>query len=189
MALFPLGILSAAGGGVVASDYELIETQILGSAQASVTFSSLGIYSSTYKHLQIRSTSRLTVTGSGVTVQTIRFNGDAGSNYSRHSLQGNGSSVSSGAVANATAGLSGYNFNEGEVGFSGNVCEILDAFSTTKNKTGRFLGGGAGASNRFIGLYSFAWYNTSAVSSIVIADSDGSNYAAGSRFSLYGIRG
>jgi hypothetical protein len=52
---FPLGILSAAGaGGGVAGDYELISSEILGTTAASVTFSSLGDYSSTYKHLQIR---------------------------------------------------------------------------------------------------------------------------------------
>jgi hypothetical protein len=60
---FPLGILSAAGaggGGPLASDYELISTQILTSPQSSITFSSLGTYSSTYKHLQVRAVARST---------------------------------------------------------------------------------------------------------------------------------
>ena len=45
---FGLGFFATAGAGAAGS-FDLLETQVLGSAQASVTFSSLGTYSN-YKH-------------------------------------------------------------------------------------------------------------------------------------------
>jgi hypothetical protein len=189
MTLSALGIFSAAGagGGAPTTAYELISTTILGSAQASVTFD-VSTFASTYKHLQIRSTTRTVNTGTGVTALAIRLNSDSGTNYSYHRVWGNGSSVPSDGAANISQGFAGTNFYTGEVGFSGNVCDILDAFSTTKNKTGKFLGGNSNTS-KFISLFSWNWRNTNAITSILLLDSEGNNLATGCRFSLYGIRG
>jgi len=188
MTLSALGIFSAAGAGVVDTGaFDLISTTILGSAQASITFD-VSTLASTYKHLQIRTTTRTVNAGLGVTALAIRFNGDSGTNYSYHRVTGNGSTVFSDGAANITNGFAGTNFYTGEVGYGGNVCDILDAFSTTKNKTVRFLGGGSN-SGKFIGLWSSAWRNTNAITSIVLTDNDSNNLAIGSRFSLYGIKG
>jgi hypothetical protein len=84
MSLFPLGILSAAGAGGVGATYELIESQILGSNQSSITFSSLATYASTYKHLQIRAAGKGSGNSFEETNVNLRFNGDTGSNYSAH---------------------------------------------------------------------------------------------------------
>jgi hypothetical protein len=189
MALFPLGILSAAGaGGGVASDYELIQTQILGSTQASVTFSSLSSYSATYKHLQIRSVARSTVAVTNMGYR-IRFNGGASTDYSFHRLLGNGSTVSSYADAAATyfyitGGVVGSTGTANSFGVS--VIDILDAFNTSKNTTTRTLNG----NNGNIGLDSAGWFNTAAIDSIVMeADAGSPDFVSGSRFSLYGIKG
>jgi hypothetical protein len=188
MTLSALGIFSAAGaGGGVLPAYELVSTTILGSAQSNVTFD-VSTLASTYKHLQIRSTTRTVNAGLGTTALAIRFNADSGTNYSYHRISGQGSVAFSDGAANITNGFAGTNFYTGEVGFGGNVCDILDAFSTTKNKTVRFLGG-APNSGKFIGLWSSAWRNTNAITSIVLTDSDSNNFAIGCRFSLYGIRG
>jgi hypothetical protein len=189
MTLSALGIFSAAGAGGAAfsSDYELIETQILGSSQASITFSSLSTYSSTYKHLQVRMALRDT---RAVTVQNafIRFNADSGNNYAYHLLQGDGSSVSStsgtsqdAAVASTYAGASAASNVYG-----GGVLDILDPYSTTKNTTTRSLSGFGSSTIR---LWSGVWLNTAALTSMQIIAGAGANFVSGSRFSLYGIKG
>jgi hypothetical protein len=178
--LIPLGFL--AGSGAVASDYELIETQILGSSQASVVFSGLGTYSSTYKHLQVRMTSK--ATGSATIFGT--FNGDNGANYVSHRLFGNGSSVTSDAHTSRNNFFGGNN-EDGSItsSFSAGVLDILDAFSTTKNKTTKSF---SGVSTPFVMLQSGAWLSTASITSITLAPNLNS-FLTGSRFSLYGIRG
>jgi hypothetical protein len=179
--LIPLGFL-ASSGGEEGSAMELIETQILGSAQASVTFSSLGTYSSTYKHLQIRATHLWT--GGGATDFVMRLNGDTGTNYNNHALVGNGSSVFSIAGTSTSSMRIGF-IASGEFGSS--VTEILDAYSTTKNKTSRTLVGALGGVNE-IQLASGAWRNTNSITSIQLLPVS-SSIASASRFSLYGIKG
>jgi len=192
--LIPFGVLSAAGaGGVVAGDYELIETQILGSSQASITFSNLGDYSSTYKHLQIRATLRSASTFGGGYADTVnvQLNGDGGATYSSHYVWGTGSAVQSSGIANLT-----YFFipdpmpaNGGAANNFGTfVIDILDAYSTTKNKTLRSLGGYSDPNGRSVSLSSGAWRNTNSITSVLVK-SQSANTVAGSRFSLYGIRG
>ena len=189
MALFPLGILSAAGvSGAVASDYELITTNILGSAQSEVVFSSLDTYASTYKHLQIRAVARDTRSGFAGSNLQARINGDTGNNYAVHLLDGNGSSVGSVAAANHPLLL--ISDIPGATGtadsFGAAVFDILDAYSTTKNKTVRALGGVVGNYN-VVSLRSSARFNVASITSITLFGLG--NLVAGSRFSLYGIKG
>ena len=187
MALFPLGILSAAGAGGAVGDYELIQTQILGSAQSSVVFSNLGNFSSTYKHLQIRGVARGTNAAAGIVLRMI-LNGDIGNNYSQHGLQGDGSSVSSYGTPNqpflfpSPITAAGTTANS----FSAVVIDLLDAYSTSKNKTMRCLTGSTGF-NRVL-LTSSAWLNTASITSIGF-ECSADSIAAGSRLSLYGVRG
>lgn len=162
-------------------DYELITTTALGSAQASVTFSTANL--SQYKHLQIRITSRTSSTADYEEVK-FRFNGDSGSNYNGHYLFGTGTQALSGAMGNA---IQGYGYfttaaNAAANYFGSAVMDILDFNSTTKNKTVRTLSG-----NQYIVLASGLWMSTAAVTSITLLA--GGNLVAGSRFSLYGLRG
>ena len=186
MTLSALGIFSAAGAGGVQGDYELIQTTILGSSQASITFSNLGDYASTYKHLQIRSVGRTDRAGAADDPAVLRLNGDTGANYNFHLLLGNGSSVYSGtdAYAFVYAGSTATANSFGTI-----IFDLLDAYSTTKNKTVRKAGGIATSGANFISLSSMLWRNTAAVTSFTIVSITGSNLVAGSRFSLYGIRG
>lgn len=180
--LIPLGFLAVSG--VSAGSFDLLETQVLGSSTASVTFSSLGTYSN-YKHLQIRVAARTDRSGAADDNVIMRFNGDSGSNYSCHNLRGNGSSVISGALTNETKivarAIGGNDGNFGAV-----VIDILDAFETTKYKTSRSLGGYA---TNIVELGSGSWRNTAALTSILLDQDVGSNFLTGSRFSLYGIKG
>jgi hypothetical protein len=188
--LIPFGILSAAGvSGVVPGDYELIETQILGSAASSVTFASLGTYSTTYKHLQLRFAARSSDANPGVGVYS-RLNADSGSNYRAHYLLGNSSAVLGGALAVGTTGLSGIIAAAGSTAnnFGIAVIDLLDPYSTTKNKTLRTLGGFTDAAQKRIDMHSALWINTASLTSWQLFPELG-NFVTGSRFSLYGIRG
>ena len=191
MTLSALGIFSAAGaGGVVGATYELIETQILGSNQASVTFSSLGTYASTYKHLQIRATGKGSGNSFEETNVNLRFNGDTGSNYSAHFMNGLGSGITTGYGASQTFMNIGKFADSGVATaiFGAIVIDILDSYSTTKYKTVRSLYGKySSASYPRVGLYSGSWMNTNSLTSIEVLP-DG-NFVTGSRFSLYGIKG
>jgi hypothetical protein len=187
--LIPLGFLAASG--VSAGSFDLLETQVLGSSQASVTFSSLSTYASTYQHLQLRYLIR-NDNGNPYSETFLRFNSDSGANYARHGLIGNGSSVASNGVADDISmlllvGSAGNTATSNS--FGAGVADILDPFETTKNKTvrnlaGRLVGGGEDR----VALSSGLWRNTSAVSSITLDQVFGSNFMTGSRFSLYGIK-
>jgi hypothetical protein len=183
MALFPLGILSAAGAGGVQGDYELIESRILATATSEVVFSSLATYASTYKHLQIRYVSRNSGTQPGV---FTKLNGDSSSVYRTHYLLGDGSSVSSNAFAEGTQSQIGLQATSASAAndFRPGVIDLLDPYSTTKNKTLRALSASSGA----IILMSVLYRSTSSITEWqLIADSG--NFVVGSRFSIYGIKG
>jgi len=186
--LIPFGVLSAAAGVEAGATYELIESAILTSNESSVTFSNLGTYSSTYKHLQIRLAARASRSEQNDGV-LVRFNADTGNNYANHYLEGTGSSVFSGAstsrsninamaitAANATSNA-----------YGGGVMDILDPYSTTKNTTIRALSGVASNYN-LITLNSGFWNNTASITSITLLPFT-ANFVSGSRFSIYGVRG
>lgn len=191
--LIPFGILSAAGaGGAVATpSYELIETIILTSNQNSITFSNLGTYSSTYKHLQIRAIMRSN-RGAQYASAALRINGDSGANYSNHEIFSDSNGILSGGAGGLTEiGFAGNLLTAGSYeanAFTGMTIDFLDSYSTSKNKTVRHFGGvsGNGWRNRF---GSGAWFSTSSITSISIRDTDGTSLIPGTRFSIYGIRG
>jgi hypothetical protein len=187
--LIPFGILSAAGvSGVVPGDYELISTTILGTATASVTFSSLGDYASTYKHLQIRTVARGNNASQNVAMD-LRLNGDTSANYALHLLEGTGSIVYSFAQTSTDVifltQIPANSFTAN--GFGAATTDILDAYSTTKNKTVRTLAGYGGSVNS-IQMTSGHRRSTDSTTSIQVFSRSGS-FIAGSRFSLYGIKG
>jgi hypothetical protein len=71
--------------------------------------------------------------------------------------------------------------------FSAGFTDVLDPYSTTKNKTIRSLNGNIDQS--FIFLWSGLWMDTSSLTSITLSSQNAANFVSGSRFSLYGIRG
>jgi hypothetical protein len=190
MTLSALGIFSAAGAGAGVGDYELIRTEIVsGTSTSSVVFSNLADFASTYKHLQIRYIAR-SATGAAADSLGLRFNGDTGANYTSHKLEGDGSSVTSSAdVSASTIGL-GASLPAASAAsniFGSGVIDILDTYSTTKNKTTRSLYGMTGV-NRIV-LHSGVYRSTTSTTSLTVNLSSAANFAAGSRFSIYGIRG
>jgi hypothetical protein len=184
----PLGILAAAGfRPSAAGSFDLLESTVLTGSQASVEFTNLATkYASDYQHLQIRYTTRTSVS-SFDSFGKITFNG-ATTQFQSHALLGNGSTVSSqfwnqGAYIIAMWGQgSGSTANA----FGAGVMDILDPFDSNKNTTIRDLSGRTANDNR-IGLNSGAWFNTAAITSILLTPDSGS-WLQHSRFSLYGIK-
>jgi hypothetical protein len=183
-----LGVLQAQAAGQVAGSFDLLETQVLTSSAASVTFSSLSTYAADYRHLQLRIVSK-NVTSTGYGGGFIRFNGDTAANYSSHFLRGNGSSVSSGASVSATSMAMLLVRNSSADVYQPAVFDVLDPFETTKYTTIRGLLGVPSTSGTFLELMSGSWRNTNALTSITFLPEGGQSLGSGSRFSLYGIRG
>jgi hypothetical protein len=190
MSLIPLGFL---GMGTPAS-FELISTTVLGSSQTSVSFN-VSSFASTYKHLQLRISYRGAANLSGDNPQ-IQFNSDSTyTNYYTHWLYGNGSSASPFATQSTNYHGIAVAQNMPDAGAPANVygaivIDVLDAFSTSKNKATRSFFG----SNNYnmVGLGSGSWFSTSAITSLTFyayPGTGGNSIGTGSRFSLYGVRG
>jgi hypothetical protein len=187
---FGLGFFATAGAGAgAAGSFDLLETQVLGSSTASVTFSSLSTYASTYQHLQIRATPR-TVNSGAVADIWGYVNGDTATNYSYHFMRGvNNSGVSSG-FGNAYGGMYLGQGNKANTtnGHGALVVDILDPFETTKFTTFRGLSGATSSPDSIVSLTSGLWRNTASLTSITLYSLGDGNLAANSRFSLYGLK-
>lgn len=179
------------------SAFDLLETTVLAVDTASVTFSNLNNYSK-YKHLQLRIVGKDSFASSSQSYLWMRFNGVAtGLPYSHHYLYSwsdNGTARSIASFGNnqieiwtALASTTGTNV------YSGAIIDILDFSNANKNTTIQCLAGAdrgdsGGLAN--ISLTSGFWNNTAAVTSIFLSSGvGGANLRAGSRFSLYGVKG
>lgn len=187
-----LGIVASQNYSRITGAFESIATVTGNGSSSTVTFSSIP---STYKHLQLRIISRVGIDSASLSGNLMTFNSDTGSNYTFHSLRGDGTNAT--AVGFATGTYSGFLINSSPASqllastHSVNIVDIHDYSDTSKNKTARLLGGydfngGTGGGN--INLRSSAWLNTSAISDITITNLNSGNYVAGSTFSLYGVK-
>lgn len=187
---FGLGFFATAGAGGGASDFVLLESVILTSDTATVTFNNVNNYSQ-YKHLQLRAVLRDT-NSFAATIRNVpmRFNGDSGSNYFAHELIGESGGIfgqGMGAPTTSIAPRATIDDTATANVFVASVWDILDFASTTKNKTVRILSGtNQGSTAARIVLSSGAWNNTAAITSISLGSAN--SHKTGSRFSLYGIR-
>jgi hypothetical protein len=165
--------------------YDSIATTTLSTTTASVTFSSIP---STYTHLQIRYIARANAAVAGV---LIRINSDTGTNYSSHSIGGEGATAFAGGSATIASPLLGYiaTSNYGSDIFGAGVADILDYANTNKYKSIRTLSGVDNNGAGYIGLLSDLWQNTSAVSTITLVPQSSASFVANSSFALYGIKG
>ena len=181
------GILASSGGA--AGSFDLLETTLISSNTASVTFSNLNNYAA-YRHLQIRMVVRTNRAEVNDEIW-IRANSDSGSNYSQHQLQGNGAAVSSfaqtGQTAARLANVTAANMTANA--FAPMIVDVLDFSSSSKNTTFRAISGYPGISGwNFSALHSSAWFNTAAVTSLTILPGIGTNLVSGCRLSLYGVK-
>ncbi len=194
-----LGIIASSqqGAFILNPAYESIATVTLGTSASTISFTSIP---STYTHLQLRGSIQSNRSSYNVDNATVRFNSDSGANYSRHNVNASASTTTAPeayGTGGATFGgpipvVTGVATNV----FNGFVLDILDYANTNKYKTMRILAGydvnGTGGTGSFggtVGLYSGAWQNTNAVTSITFAPVDGTNFTQYSTIALYGIKG
>lgn len=166
------------------STYEKIATTTLGSAAASYTFSSI---SGSYTDLV------LVFTGTMTSADYVQFqvgNGsvDTGSNYSNTALKGNGTSASSSRSSNSTNIFTPepMNTNQNNLIINFQNYSNTTTYKTTLMRSNTPLtdGGATGTVSSTVGL----WRSTSAINTIKMYTFAGQTYAAGSTFTLYGIK-
>ena len=182
------GSLSASAYGFTSSAvalgsyYSISTATVTSGGTADITFSSIP---QTYTHLQIRMIAQGT---SGGGIFTI-FNSDTATNYSYHSLTGDGATATSNSGTTAANMLIVRNggIQTAANTFSAGVIDILDYANTNKYKTLRTLNGGDANGSGNIQLESGNWRNTVAVTSITLTH-NGSGFAQYSSFALYGIK-
>jgi len=173
------GLFSTGAAPAAATAYESIATVNVGSGgSSSISFTSIP---STYKHLQIRATEGYVTASFN---PKITFNSDTGSNYSWHYVLGNGSAASASGASTQT--FMYLNSNTAFPTPTVHVIDILDYQNTNKNKTMRALDGFDANGSGYAVLWSGAWYNPAAVSTITIANGTFAQYSS---FALYGVKG
>ena len=178
---------NSVNAGYSFNDFELIESVFLASSASSISFSNLNQYVNTYKHLQLRWTARTSRVANETQI-FLQTNSNTSANYGSHSLVGTGTALTSGGdgVSNPSIGFA-TTANSPANAFGAGIVDILDAFSSTKNKTVRIFNG-ANTSPNYVSFRSFFVADLSPISLLTVSDLISLSLLSGSRFSLYGIR-
>lgn len=156
------------------STYSQIATQTLGSAAASVTFSSIP---QTYTNLVLV----IAGTAAGGDAVYLQYNGDTGTNYSWTNMQGDGTTTASNRASSTS---------EARIGSIGatqynSISSIPNYSNTTTFKTCISRANRTDVSTwEFVNL----WRNTAAITSILVR-TPATNFSTGCVFTLYGIKG
>jgi hypothetical protein len=159
--------------------YKPISTQTLGTAVATVTFSSIP---ASYTDLVLIANSSTTTVGSSE-INILRFNSDSTSSYSTTTLGGNGSSAQS-FRSSTTYIRAGRNTANGESYFVPNKIQIMNYANTATYKTAIAQGPEADA---YVEVEVGTWRSNSAITSVSLT-AGLNNYKVGSTFTLYGIK-
>jgi hypothetical protein len=158
--------------------YEPIATTTLGSAAATISFTSI---SASYTDI------RVVLAGSHETTATtlrMQVNSDTGTNYSYTELIGDG------ATASSSRGTSSSRINCGNANFNNTQPSLITvdwfSYAGSTNKTCLVTASqdrnGSGSVLRTVGL----WRSTSAITSVQLFPATG-NFATGTTATLYGI--
>ena len=154
--------------------YTLIDSEVLASTAASVTFSSIP---ADYRDLIL--VCDASSTSGSARGMTLQFNSDTGSNYSRVLMSGDGSVAASSTITNDKM-LVGRLAATGGRGIS--TIQVMDYSATDKHTS--VLSRGNDAASQTLAVAG-RWANTAAVTSITL--DPGSNFESGNSFYLYGI--
>lgn len=162
----------------MASTYTPIATYTVPSAAADYTFTSI---SSSYTDLILVINATPNSGGMNFLIQTGNGSIDSGSNYSQTFLSGTGSVANSNRTSNATF-LQSY-INAATTGIATVIVNFQNYSNTTTYKTVLQRANGSGETTASVGL----WRSTSAINQIKLTGQT-NNFAAGSTFTLYGIK-
>jgi hypothetical protein len=158
--------------------YEKIEAKTLGSATATVSFTSIP---ATYTDLVLVMNGSIT---SVLANAVMQFNTDTGSNYSYTFLTGDGSSATSGRAASQTQILLNYYGYFDTVYGTNMIVQIQNYANSTTNKT--LLSRANNSANGTAAVVGL-WRSTAAINSMQIKTGS-STFTAGCTFTLYGIK-
>jgi hypothetical protein len=184
-----LGIWASSKSTVAADTGAMFPLQVVtvgSTSVADITFSN--IPTTGYSHLQLRSF----IFGTSGTAQgsvNVQFNGDTGSNYAFHLLQGDGSTATAYGIGSSSNGrYFGYAGGIRTTFATAGVVDILDYANTNKYKTMRGICGNDFNGSGEVQLSSSLWMNTNAITSIRVWNSS-MNLAQYSQFALYAVKG
>jgi hypothetical protein len=162
--------------------YEPIATTTLGSANSTITFSSIA---ASWTDLRLV----LVFTPSSGQDCILRFNSDSASNYSQTTLYGNGTTAGSGRqTAQTSIDLTGTSGGPSTTIPQMFTYDIFSYAGSTTNKT--LLGvvtmdqNGSGNTNNVVGL----WRSTAAITRIDLTLLSSANFNTGTTATLYGIK-
>lgn len=165
----------------------IAHTEVGSGGASTISFTSIaGTYDDLWLLTSLRIDSAVTDT-----IPRVRFNSDTGSNYSRTTLVGSGSSASSGRLTSqdnlralTTFGTSGTSST-----FSNNVLYIPNYKNSSNYKA--VIDNSAAENNSStsytLNMNAGLWRNIAAITSIVIDHPSGLNFAQYSTATLYGI--
>lgn len=168
------------------NSYESIITYTGTGSSGTITFSTIP---TTYKHLQIRYIGRGTG-GAIATTLRMRINGSS-STYALHRLFGNGSTATAYGSTAEVYIQDNMNFAGGAAAanvFGAGVIDLLDYNDANKKPVIRAL---SGTDNNGSGeiMFGSGMYPTNAAVTSISLEANGQNWATGSHFALYGIKG
>lgn len=156
--------------------YEPISTQTLGTATASVTFSSIP---ATYTDLV------LVFNGQVATANNIvlQFNSDTTTNYSATYLLGDGSSALSGRLSNRSF------IDGGGVSATSNSTSVFNIFNYTNTTTFKTVICRSSTPGDAAYVWVSMWRKTpETISSILVRTVNSYNFSVGCTFTLYGVK-
>ena len=166
----------------------LASTIVAGSVAASIDFQSIPAH---WTHLRVVIEGRRSTADSNGTV-IARFNGDSGANYNQIQLNMLNATVSGTNNTAATSIICAYMpGSSGSAGRSGGAdFTILSYADTTFQKSARGVSVSSGtdvAATQRIDVLGGVWRSTAAINQVTLLPGDGSNFAVGTRASIYGM--
>lgn len=155
--------------------YEPISTTTLGTAQASVTFSSV---SQAYTDIIVV----VSGTVSANQYVAMRFNSDSGTNYSFTRIAGDGTSAVSARGTSET-------FGRLAIGNPTNLFNVIGQIQNYSNTTTyKTWLSRSNIPADYVGAIAGLWRSTSAISTIQILTTTADTFSIGTTFTLYGIK-
>ena len=171
----------------MATTYTLISSYTASGTVSSITLSSIP---STYTDLVVLGSTR---SSSGATAAYVQINSNTGNNYSFTRIRATGTaatSARSAATGPAGGSLGSYpGWSTATANTFDNLELYIPNYLASQNKQLGWWGVNENnATAAYIITSAILYQNTTAISSLTFAPSDGTNYIAGSSFYLYGIK-
>jgi len=166
--------------------YEPIATQTVGTATATVTFSSIP-----QTYTDIIAVPYVKTTSNDIGVGFYYNSDNASTNYSRTWLFGYSTTASSTRNSNtATFGNIAYNTGASDTIFNAYHLNIMNYANTTTYKTAIWRAGNMQTvlNNTETGVGAGLWRSSAAITGITFVCGGGVNFAVGTTFTLYGIK-